>query len=82
MSTPTPAIKVTRLTRKHRKYKRGGGSSLQRAFVSAFIDGYLVTRSAGKPWSCSCPSDNCGHPDTFASILAPDILADLDGDEQ
>lgn len=81
-TTPTPTVQIARLTLKHRKYKRGGGSSLQRAYVRAFVDGYLVTRAAGKPWRCTCPADECTHPEAVAAILTGDVLDDLDEERQ
>lgn len=75
--TSTPIVKLARLTLSHRKYHRGGGSSLQQAYVRAFVDGYLVTRSAGKPWRCSCPAVTCNHGEAIVAILTDDAIHGL-----
>ena len=40
----------------------------------------------GKPvtpvtWDCSCLDDECQHPDAFASVLHPDVVAMLEGED-
>ena len=75
----TPIVKLVRLTPTHRKYKRGGGSTLQRAHCRAFVDGYLVTRTEGSHWRCSCLDDHCHHDEAVKAILSDEVLDQLDG---
>ncbi|MEK4240812.1 hypothetical protein NYE39_02235 [Janibacter sp. FSL W8-0316] len=80
----TPTVKFTRLTATHRRWKRGRGSSLMRGHVRAFVDGFLVTKTVGKPWQCSCLDADCTHPDAVASLVADEVLDHIEaegGDE-
>lgn len=70
-------VRVTNRVRRHRPTK--GGSTLDKAYARAFVDGFLVTCTEGKGWACSCLDDECEHPDAFAALLDPSILAVLDG---
>lgn len=76
-------VQIRRLNKTQRRHKSGDrGSTLDRAFVHGFVDGYSVTCRAGRGWDCSCLDDECDHPDALAAVLHPEIMAELEGEEQ
>lgn len=51
------------------------------AFAAGLVDGHLVKVSARHGWTCNCPDEDCAHPDAMAAVIAPKLLARLEGDE-
>ena len=75
-------VQIVRLVNRRRRYKaEGKGSTLDKAHVRGFVDGYQVTATEGRGWSCSCLDDDCPHPDALAAVLHPDALAMLEGED-
>ncbi|HEY0888672.1 MAG TPA: hypothetical protein VGE38_03555 [Nocardioides sp.] len=76
-------VQILRLVNRRRRYKADGKSStLDKGYVRGFVDGFLVTCTEGKGWTCSCLDDQCEHPDALAAVLHPDALAMLEGDDE
>jgi hypothetical protein len=75
-------IQILRVSNTRRRLRAKGGSTLDKAFVCALVDGHSVACSGGKGWRCDCGDDECDHPDALASVLHPDILAELEGEAQ
>lgn len=73
-------VQVVKVSSRARRHRPGGRSTIDKAYARAFVDGYTVTVTEGKGWSCSCPDDECSHPDAFAAVLHPDMLEVLEGD--
>lgn len=73
-------IQLTRLEPRRRRHRPNGSSSVDKAHVRGFVEGYQVTAREGKGWSCSCLDDDCPHPDALAAVLHPEALAMLEGD--
>lgn len=74
-------VLISRVSNRQRRHRSGGGSTLDKAHARGFVDGYLVTCTEGKGWSCSCLDDECEHPDALAAMLHPDMLAVLDAED-
>lgn len=75
-----PQIQILRVMKTRRRYRPDNGSTLDRAFAHGFVDGYAVACRANRGWSCMCPDVECGHPEAFAAVLHPEILAELEGE--
>ncbi|QIX27464.1 hypothetical protein ncot_13245 [Nocardioides sp. JQ2195] len=72
-------VQIRRVSKTTRRHKADGkGSTLDKAFVQGFVDGYSVICRAGKGWDCSCLDDECEHPDAIADLLHPEMLAELE----
>lgn len=75
-------IQILKLSGRVRRFRPDGRSTADKAYARGYVDGYLVTCTQGKGWSCSCLDDDCQHPDALAAVLHPDALATLEGEEQ
>ncbi len=75
-------VQITRVASRQRRQKASGGNVTDKAHARAFVDGFLVTCTEGKGWDCSCLDDDCQHPDAFAALLHPTMLAIVEGEAE
>lgn len=74
-------VQILRVSKTRRRFRANrAGSTLDKAFVHALVDGYSVTCRAARGWDCSCPDDHCGHPDALAAVLHPEMITELEGE--
>ena len=77
----TSKVTIARMSPRRRRYKAGGGSTIDKSYIRGFADGYLVTFVEGKGWSCSCLNEECEHPEAVAEVVHPDTLARIESSE-
>jgi hypothetical protein len=66
---------------RHRARLNRRGSYTEWAHVVADVDGYSVRCQANRGWDCTCDDPDCGHLDAVAELIHPDMLAELEPEE-
>ncbi len=73
-----PAVELQRLL--PGRFSRAGDIWAP-GYLVARVDGHKVSCTSGQGWMCSCTDETCRHLDAVASVLDPELLAELDADD-